>query len=1617
MTSPFREEAVPLVTLENDKFRVNPDALEILKAIDSPIIVVGVAGLYRTGKSYLLNRIILNRERGFGVASTINACTKGIWMWGKPLKAQTENNEIVNLIIIDSEGLGALDQDSSHDCRIFALVLLLSSVFIYNSTGALDESAINNLSLVINLTKHIRVKASNDTLKMNLGHDQDQSLLSEQTGITPGKELNGLNFTADDEDDSEEFSNYFPAFLWVLRDFSLQLVDEDGDPITSKQYLENALQQRGGISDEIEHKNRIRRLIQNFFRERDCYTLVRPLTDEENLKRLDEIEMEKLRPEFIYQALELRKKITTLNKKKSLRGKDINGEILGSLLVSYTTAINGGAVPNIENAWFYICQRQTRTLIENCIMEFADNAKEKIESNMPISSKTLRTLVKDLKSQALARFTKESMLSESEKASYLNEISTRIKEMTGSLKADNDHEFESLLMNSLNTTYSDNVYPKVVDDKVADAKDVVNMLQDIRKTFEKIEPEGPKKSERIFKFLFARSCEAHTILWKNKQTKVAQQLSEKERECVGNIKAMEEQLKTVKEQKQTISSRVEALQKQLHETDFEKSKLEQVLLSTKEELVTLEQETTKRRTEEKTFYKNKQDELIKKLEEAEKAHRAVESNFAKQKSEFETELALLNQKIEFYQKLETDLRDQITRLQNRLKRFEDENSEKYTKTIQDYEQKMKAQADEIAKLKEHKQNYEVQLGLKINAHESLFKDFEEKEDELRSFINIHEKTILSLREQLKTKDAQTTEKTEREQQLSEQVTLLEEEVKSLEQKLKARDDKIQLLTMSLDKEQVLSKQKIDFYEIKLNDFTSEIEELKKVKENAFQALQNTTGVKSDLSKQLQELRNGFEERIKKMTEEFESERDDLLARMNHQAEEDEQKIKDLKKEKETLVNEKLELKSNLSNVNETIQRLQERINLFEQNRTDVMKETETFYEEKIRKLEQEMEEAVEAKDQELKEAQNLLEETVRNMQLTFEAEKNRLEKRLSEEKAKFDSFIKGNLEELEKKRVEEVQALEEEIENLQLELQSQDLKYRTMIQKLENEVSTAKSKQETAERRLNELKVNLEKDLLNEKNKAVYLAQSLENERKGLFEKIDAQKSELAAKSLEIFQLKQTAETSSAAYARQISEHEKTIADLLNEATEFKSRVDALVQEKYALNDELVVAKTQLSKEAALHAQKIEYMEKRIADLNKALDTYQNDFDEKIKFIKQEHDSELNKVKNSLHEEIHLWESRYEEKKKASKEIEGGLSQKISELEKSKYILQEKLSQAELRRDELEKKLQLETSRSDTDMKRLKENYLLERKNLFGDLENLRKEKYELEIALAEATAKFDKDRAVLEGKISFLEQQNKKLKSDLSESQTNFDVMFQKFHQFRVADKEETEQTHSSYVLAIEQRYNAQILDLKEQNKTLIDTYKEKLRNLEREIRRLEQTNQELTATRQGSGQLQERKINELLENEKKLQDEILKLKSDLDKATFNAQKEFEKEREVLKKKIYESDARYKKLETEKHLMVLEQEKQKTKWHIEKDQLLSQKSDTLELLDRLQKQKDTLTRDNEKLKNDLKAQKKANLANNLLSMTKMNNRSDLFSVDKSILSPHEYLGSNHKTGNSSPRE
>ena len=136
--------------------------------------------------------------------------------------------------------------------------------------GSIDENALNALSLVVELTKHIKTKSEKDA-----GGEPE-------TGA--------------------EFANFFPSFLWVIRDFTLQLVDENGNSFAPKTYLERSLTPMQGFSEGVEVKNRIRRMLLAFFPNRDCVTLKRPVEDESLLQTLDDAEWSDFRPEFIEQV-------------------------------------------------------------------------------------------------------------------------------------------------------------------------------------------------------------------------------------------------------------------------------------------------------------------------------------------------------------------------------------------------------------------------------------------------------------------------------------------------------------------------------------------------------------------------------------------------------------------------------------------------------------------------------------------------------------------------------------------------------------------------------------------------------------------------------------------------------------------------------------------------------------------------------------------------------------------------------------------------------------------------------------------------------------------------------------------------------------------------------------------------------------------------------------------------------------------------------------------------------------------------------------------------------------------------------------------------------------------
>jgi hypothetical protein len=180
------------------KFHLVEKTVEHLKNIcrDKQVCVVIVVGRYRSGKSFLLNRLIGEKE--FKTSSSVNSETKGIFCSSQLIDDK--------FLLFDVEGAGATDVDNQNDTNIFVLSLLISSVFVFNTVGAVDSSSLEQLQLFTNVSKLI-------------------------------------NF------DSQR---HRPKLVYLSRDFSLQLKNRNGETLTPGEYLKSSLGEKKEIQKSVD---------------------------------------------------------------------------------------------------------------------------------------------------------------------------------------------------------------------------------------------------------------------------------------------------------------------------------------------------------------------------------------------------------------------------------------------------------------------------------------------------------------------------------------------------------------------------------------------------------------------------------------------------------------------------------------------------------------------------------------------------------------------------------------------------------------------------------------------------------------------------------------------------------------------------------------------------------------------------------------------------------------------------------------------------------------------------------------------------------------------------------------------------------------------------------------------------------------------------------------------------------------------------------------------------------------------------------------------------------------------------------------------------------------------
>ena len=336
------------------------------------------------------------------------------------------------------------------------------------------------------------------------------------------------------------------------------------------------------------------------------------------------------------------------------------------------------------------------------------------------------------------------------------------------------------------------------------------------------------------------------------------------------------------------------------------------------------------------------------------------------------------------------------------------------------------------------------------------------------------------------------------------------------------------------------------------------------------------------------------------------------------------------------------------------------------------------------------------------------------------------------------------------------------------------------------------------------------------------------------------------------------------------------------------------------------------------------------------------------------------------------FETKFLSKKKEMRDIEQNYMRQSTLVEKDKEILNEKIHVMETKKKELIDNYEKELETITTSFKTLKDEKIRENEVYMKEIETLRKKNFCFEQIINELKSSNEKDKLLWEGRFKFLETQREQSKKELIDNQRKFENIFENFQKKSAHEKEKLESTHNNSILIIEKKYQAEIKDLKENHQKLYSDLMNLNKDLERELKSLKMQ-QELRGKSLDPSAISKR-ISELLDVQDKMKRDLEECRREKELKIAEMQNMCEREKEILKVKINDIENRLREVEAKRGQLMLDYEKDKAKFSLEKDHWESKTKELQDTLDRLEKKIENLLRENEKYKND------KNIANNASS-------------------------------------
>lgn len=1413
----------------------------------------------------------------------------------------------------------------------------MSSYFIYNSVGSIDENALQNLNLVVSITKNIHLKSKGN-----------------------------------EEVEADEYSQYFPSFLWVVRDFALQLVDEEGEEISSKEYLDNALMPQKGFSETVESKNRIRRMIQSFFREKDCYTMIRPLVDEANLQNLQNMEMDHMRPDFVDQVMNLRKKIMSKAKVKMLNGKPLSGFMLVSLLQSYVNSINDGAVPNIENAWTYICKNQCNNSLQSSMEEYEEMMNDAMSQSWPMAPDNLISVHRDCREQVIRSY-KHSAVGEF-RESMLEELENKLADRLASIEQDNKRDFENILANSLETSYS-RIDRKLKNSEYKDFMEYEREVRTLQASYFDNDMAGLNRDGLVAEYLLRKMSEAVHIFLNIMKHDGEAAVAELERQRG----ALEKDITTIKDENMKERNQ---LNSQMSDIEYAKQQMAVKLQCVSDELSSLKDE---KQAAEKQLQEDLQSDLEEKkkyiaqlmseLDSMKKNALSQDKKMVVMASDFEKEKALMVQKLSFYemtdrslQEKEKDLHDEISRAQLEADLKIKSMAQKHRETVDKLEAELKSisqrysdMLDDNKELEEDKINLQEALNERDSKHKSKINSLIQKLDELES-------DKLSTSKIMRTDSEQAAE-----QELKSQLLACQAKINQLEADFRTKEDESKSKRTKLEREKAILQQNIEFLETQLSDLRGQIEENKKIHETSMKAFEGTSNTSNaDVSKQLEIIKESHKKEIRQLEGELMNTRKRLNDELSEAINQKDEVEREFQAAKTELEGEISSLSEKLSILTTERDRWLGDSKTAEEAKLRLVKEIEDRCSLKQIDLEREVEELKEVNMKEIAEITQKREEDFKRIKQFFEDERVRLETKIVEDKEKYEKRMASTIEEYEQKAVKEHQDFEDQIEELQEDLKEAEIQNMALKQHSEQEHLMRQQQFDQIEKQLKDAKDQLRMFQMNANSNYEHAMKEYSEERKVLNAKLDQVKSDLALKEKEIYTYKQTSDSLKLELDKIKEKTEGKLLTLVTENEKLVENVKELTTTYQTLNEEYMQNRLEYGMKSALSQQQNEFLNKRSEELQKQVDESNRRTEEKLRVQRESHQIEVDKLIAQQREERSDMEDKYETKRKAIKDLESKFQKRIADMDKEKSILSEKLNTTESELAKIEKKMTNEIESLITQVSSLKETISQEKKAHSTEIEKLNKKLYQMELEITEVNSSYEKDKALWDGKFLFLTQQRDQYKEDASDAQKNLEVVVQKWQTTRSSDKEEVANKQTTLVAQIEQRYSTQMAEINESHRSVVADLQERIARLEKENKNIsEKIHAEGAGKNHSTLKAMEANVANLMQREATLSDQLMCLKNEKDELIIDFKQKLDKEKESWKRKYNEAENKLKDAESKKTNQLLESERDRTKWTIEKEHLNNKIAENLELIYKLERKQDTLVRENEKLKTENKKSKR----------------------------------------------